>query len=220
MEDQWWIAQGDNVQGPFTTDVVRRFIRAGRATEDLRYSRDGGTWTVGREFPALFAPPPTIDNASDPRTRVEAYGRVFDDSRADGGQTFDAVDDGPPVSIKVASWIVYLTAILLLFSVCVRIASVPGGADARDLLPLLLALFMALLYAVLGYLLVKGHHYARITLIVVNVIWAISYLRHMGGGRAWILSAMVFPLIVVGTLLSDSAIRHCMRRDGSRSPIA
>ena len=215
VEDQWWIAHGKNVRGPFPTALLRRFIRSGNATEGMRYSRDGATWTVGRELPELFAPPPAGGaSAGPPRTRVEAYGRVFDDATDEGGRTVEADTSSPPLSIKIVSWIVYLTATLLLFSLFVQIARIPGGPDARDLLPGLFVLLLAFFYAVLGYLLVKGHHYARITLVVVNVIWAISCLRHFDGGGVWVgLSTMAFPLMVAGTLLSDSAVRHCLRGD-------
>lgn len=216
MADEWWIAHGKNVRGPFPTALLRRFIRSGNATEGMRYSRDGGTWTVGRELPELFAPPPRSEGSAEPRTRAEAYGRVFDDSANADGKTFHVDDARTPLSIKVASWLVYLFSALVSLSVFVRVARVPGGPAARDLLPGLLALCIAFLYALLGYLLVKRHHWARITLVAVNVIWAFSCLRHVErGGVVVAFGAMALPLIVVGTLLSKSAVRHCLRRNGT-----
>lgn len=63
-EPQYYIAQGQNVQGPFTAEKIRAYIQAGRVRKEMLFSQDGGPWVIGSEIPALFpaaaqgAPPP------------------------------------------------------------------------------------------------------------------------------------------------------------------
>ncbi len=208
MEDRWWIAQGENVQGPFTTPVMRRFIRTGKATEDRRYSRDGRTWTVGRALPELFAPPPTTDTSGGPpRTRVEAYGRVFDDAPHAGGRTFDPDSETAPRTVKIASWIVFLTSVIAIFAAAVMVARFPGAADAG-----LVLVGFALVYAVLGFYVMKGVNWVRITLIVLSVLAGLRSIRGLGGENGALgLFDLALHATVIGTLLSDSAVRFCSR---------
>lgn len=56
-EPQFWIAQGQQVQGPFPLSRVRGWIAAGRARPEMLYSRDGGPWRPGPEHPELFPAP-------------------------------------------------------------------------------------------------------------------------------------------------------------------
>ena len=62
-EPQYYIAQGQDVQGPFTAAKIRAYIRAGRVRKEMMFSRDGGPWVAGSEIPELFpaaqaSPPP------------------------------------------------------------------------------------------------------------------------------------------------------------------
>ncbi|MHC5011377.1 MAG: hypothetical protein ACYTG6_10560 [Planctomycetota bacterium] len=53
-ETRYYIAQGENVQGPFPRSKVVDLIRQGRARPDMLYSAEGGPWIVGHEVADLF----------------------------------------------------------------------------------------------------------------------------------------------------------------------
>jgi hypothetical protein len=60
---QYYIAQGENVQGPFPLGQIERFVREGKARADMMYSVDGGEWVQGYDLPDLFpdAAPADLD---------------------------------------------------------------------------------------------------------------------------------------------------------------
>ena len=58
--DRIYIRQGEDVQGPFPVERVRAFIRAGKATSDMAYSRDGQHWVLGSEIPGFFDEVPPV----------------------------------------------------------------------------------------------------------------------------------------------------------------
>lgn len=66
-EPQYWIAQGENVQGPFARSVVRQWIADGRVRADMLFSLEGGAWVQGHDCPELFpteqAAPPALPSA-------------------------------------------------------------------------------------------------------------------------------------------------------------
>ncbi len=53
-EPQYYILQGENVQGPYALSKVRAYIEQGRVRANMKFSRDGGDWVRGRECPELF----------------------------------------------------------------------------------------------------------------------------------------------------------------------
>ncbi len=56
-EPQYFIAQGQDVQGPFDKSRVLKWIQAGRARPEMLYSLEGGDWRQGHQCPELFPPP-------------------------------------------------------------------------------------------------------------------------------------------------------------------
>ena len=86
FESNYHIAQGENVQGPYTKSQVEQLIEEGKVRVDMLFSRDGADWVEGRDCPELFpdAMPaaPVRGGAQNPglhrsgsrgRTRVEAH---------------------------------------------------------------------------------------------------------------------------------------------------
>ena len=62
-ESHYHIAQGENVQGPYTRSQVLQLIEQGKARPEMLYSKDGADWVEGHACPDLFesaeeAPPP------------------------------------------------------------------------------------------------------------------------------------------------------------------
>ena len=63
QETRYYIAQGENVQGPFPRSRVLALIAEGKVRADMLFSAEGGDWVSGHECPDLFpsgtAPAPT-----------------------------------------------------------------------------------------------------------------------------------------------------------------
>ncbi|MDA1196068.1 MAG: hypothetical protein O2894_12930, partial [Planctomycetota bacterium] len=58
-EPQYYIAQGEKVQGPFP--LSRRVVgwaQMGRVRPDMLFSREGGAWVAGRDCPEIFGTVP------------------------------------------------------------------------------------------------------------------------------------------------------------------
>ncbi|MDF1702257.1 MAG: GYF domain-containing protein, partial [Planctomycetota bacterium] len=55
-DPQYWIAQGEDVQGPYARSKLRAWIAAGRVRPDMLFSLEGGEWVQGHDCPELFAP--------------------------------------------------------------------------------------------------------------------------------------------------------------------
>jgi len=53
-EPRYFIAQGENVQGPFTRSRVMDLVRQGKVTADMMFSLEGGEWVQGHQIPDLF----------------------------------------------------------------------------------------------------------------------------------------------------------------------
>lgn len=54
-ESNYHIAQGENVQGPYTYTKLMELIAQGRARPEMLFSRDGADWVEGFDCPELFA---------------------------------------------------------------------------------------------------------------------------------------------------------------------
>ncbi len=217
MADEWWIAQGEDMQGPFTLEAMHRFVRAGKATEELYYSVNGGDWTLGSELPELFAPPSPQPGTQAPArerpgrsrrtSRSDAYGDVFDESGRNPTRRHLADETGVPMTIKVAASIVFLGAALK----AVAALLVADGGAAGNIAGLVI-LGMGLLQAVIGFYVLKGSDSARIILILLSLLSGLSGLKELGGPLGWLAFLDVgLAFTVAGTLLSDSAVRHCRR---------
>lgn len=53
-ESNYHIAQGENVQGPYTRTQALELIQQGKARIDMLYSKDGADWVEGYDCPELF----------------------------------------------------------------------------------------------------------------------------------------------------------------------
>ncbi len=53
-EPRYFIAQGENVQGPFTRTRVLELIQQGKVRADMMFSLEGGAWVQGHQVPDLF----------------------------------------------------------------------------------------------------------------------------------------------------------------------
>ncbi len=49
-----YIRQGNNVQGPFPVERVRKWVAEGRIRPDMEFSADGSVWRTGGKWPLLF----------------------------------------------------------------------------------------------------------------------------------------------------------------------
>ncbi len=53
-EPRYFIAQGENVQGPFTRSRVLELARQGKVCAEMMFSLEGGEWVQGHQVPDLF----------------------------------------------------------------------------------------------------------------------------------------------------------------------
>ena len=54
FESNYHIAQGENVQGPYTKSQVLQLIEEGKVRQDMLFSKDGADWVEGGQCPELF----------------------------------------------------------------------------------------------------------------------------------------------------------------------
>ena len=54
FESNYHIAQGENVQGPYTKSQVLQLVEEGKVRQDMLFSKDGADWVEGSHCPELF----------------------------------------------------------------------------------------------------------------------------------------------------------------------
>ena len=54
---RYYIAQGDQVSGPFSYDAMSRFVSQGKLQSSMQVSLEGGAWIPAGSCPELFAQP-------------------------------------------------------------------------------------------------------------------------------------------------------------------
>ena len=70
---QFFIRQGDDVQGPFGRARIRALVRRGRLRPEMELSRDRVSWTAASEVPGLFDGPRTRRSPKRGRARTAGY---------------------------------------------------------------------------------------------------------------------------------------------------
>jgi hypothetical protein len=63
FESNYHIAQGENVQGPYTLSQTQLLIEEGKVRADMLFSRDGADWVEGYQLPELFPDAPAAPAA-------------------------------------------------------------------------------------------------------------------------------------------------------------
>lgn len=53
-QSNYHIAQGENVQGPYTLAQTQQLVEQGKVRADMLFSRDGADWVEGYQLPELF----------------------------------------------------------------------------------------------------------------------------------------------------------------------
>ena len=124
-ETQYYIAQGENVQGPFPESKVRDYIQRGRVRKEMMFSVNGGDWVKGSTLPQLFpaaqAPPPPAKKTAPaaPAAPAPARARVRDEPAPRGhtprrARVADRPRRGPPSGFLTASIMDFIYAGLAL----------------------------------------------------------------------------------------------------------
>lgn len=229
-ESQYWIAQGENVQGPFSQQQVQGWIAAGKVREEMFFSRDGGDWVTGSELPELFPPAAAAAPvAAAPHHAAPAPQRAatYDDepparsrrgSRAGRGGRGGRGGGKPPVPGAVLTVVIldFIGAALYGFTgvagiLLVAAAKSEGGAGAIGNALLLVSLFILVLAAaflVLGLLIKGGSNGARITQIVLSglgLLLGLSGLLREGISLSSLIGLAINGTIVVLLLTADAA---------------
>ncbi len=63
LDSRYFVAVGQNVQGPFTQKRLLELIASGKVRASMMFSLEGGEWVPGSQCPELFPPAPTALDA-------------------------------------------------------------------------------------------------------------------------------------------------------------
>ena len=234
-EPQYWIAQGENVQGPFGRQQVLAWIDAGKVRADMLFSRDGGDWVAGHELPELFAPaapaaapPPPVAPAFDDAPPARSRGRHGRSAARSRRHDYDDYDDEPrgrparrggkpkpPGAVMTVVILDFISAALYGFAGVASFLLVAaakkegeGGGLTNIVLFLgLVALVMAALYLLLGILIKGGSSGARVAQILLSGLGILMGLGTLVQGEVDISSiiGLAINILIVVLLLGRDA---------------
>lgn len=214
----WHIAQGEDVQGPYSDGEMHQLARGGRLKRHMYVSKDGGAWQAAHEIPELashMAPP-----APPPLAGVDRQLRrlAHEDEHRPGGARAPSQDgrrqrpmrrrdrmraEQPPGTLRVGAFLCFgvviggllsLLASSLLMIVAIWISQPP----------LLFLAFLGvdspafLLIVVVGW-----------GLVVWPILWILTLKRSRGAWHTLIVTSVAAIVqCVVGIGLAGSGLRY------------
>ena len=206
-EPQYYIAQGQDVQGPFPRSRILSWIEQGKVRDDMLFSLEGGDWVPGHDVPELFPTATPAPLAAPAPGHAPVRGGAPAPARRRGGRAprrrrddYDDYDDEPrgrrslhrgkpraPSSVMVVVILDFIGAAIYgglgVFSIiavaAVRSTGEKTGAAGNFLLLLgMFTIALAIAFIVLGILIKGGSNGARIAQVIIS---GLALLSGMGG---------------------------------------
>jgi hypothetical protein len=243
---RYYIAQGQDVQGPFERAALLQWIQQGKVRPEMMFcEEDTDTWVSGHDCPDLFphlarpaplvpvprqpvAPQPApvyeMDEGPAPVPRslrhdVEHAHRAHRAPPAPGGVIFAAVLDF--LNAAICLWFV----IGVVQWMDLMDALTGGEYDKSPFIGLMLAgALFALGYIVLGFFLLKGSSGARIVQYVLSglgifaAVLRLSQIGEAGSAAKLTLGISIAVAVLVIVLISTPQASEFFARSGRRHP--
>lgn len=215
QEAEYFIRQGDSVQGPFPESQIRAWVAQGRARQDMEFAEPGQVWVSGHDLPHLFAPegePEAYrpERSVGRRSRGRAGRRSRGSHPDDGEEGFSYADrPTPPTPVVIASILIYLMGTLVGITGVLLLMMTHG---LNVLMLALSVLVLAVAYFVLGTGVRKGAPTARNLVILITALFiAIRIKDLIETGNLVLVGAVLNGVVMIVLLVLPASAAYFKR---------
>ena len=227
-ETQYYIAQGEQVQGPFPVSRVLAWIESGKVRPEMLFSREGGAWRAGHECPELF-PVARSGRARRSPARRAGRGRAPSDEPGPGRRSRRSVRRAAPGSVLTVVVLDFIAVVLyallgfLMLGVGAVAAARHSGSEGLaqwfQIFGVVMLVFAGA-YVALAVFLIKGSSVARvlqIALSALSLVASLVQIVRIGTVEMMGMFGLALNALIIVLLLTPTAAAFFTGADPARS---